>query len=502
MIEILPIKTLRDEDANIFGKLNVLLGKLSRLDIPVADGIVVTPPTLHLKTTLEHFDFGHREIFEQSLTLVKKEIEKTVVPEILEKESKGHINFLVNSEKIKGVKKLWLVLLNSWIDQIKQKLWKDGFYPGIAESLDPYVVIFAKNARSFGQAFYELELDETIIDIKSGQFLPLESKKLDDLVQLANKRLLIPHKYEWVSDRGLKITKVLPYTPSTVIASDSEAISSMNGIASLPPAPRNDVKSAIKVFLDLSKGLTVENADGVFISSEKIFDLNKPQSSFEELIFKLVEAGTTFSGSPVLMKLADMSEGMGKVRGTLRLLHQKSLLDPLCEAILFARNKKDLLNIHIVIPFVRGVNELQQIKRELAVKKLMRKNSLQQWLEIAVPENIINLEEYLINGVDGVVLNMDELSAHFAGYDHTQSELAFYKHEVTGLLKFLEDGIKLLHKSKIPFIAQGDLSLNPDILEYLVERGVYGIVAERYEAPSAHDLLHQAEKRMILRRVF
>ena len=244
-----------------------------------------------------------------------------------------------------------------------------------------------------------------------------------------------------------------------------------------------------------------ENIEGVFISSEKIFDLNKPQTSFEELIFKIVEAGTTFSGSPILVKLADMNEGMGKVRGTLRLLHQKSLFDPLCEALLFARNKKDLINIHVVIPFVRGVNELQQIKRELAAKKLIRKNSFAQWLEIAVPENIINLEEYLITGVDGVILNLDELSAHFNGYDHNAPDVSFYKHEVRGLLKFLEDGAKLMHKSKIPFIAQGSLSLNPTVLEFLVEKGVYGIVAERYEAPAAHDLLHQAEKRMILGRI-
>ncbi|EKD90064.1 MAG: hypothetical protein ACD_32C00049G0001, partial [uncultured bacterium] len=36
----------------------------------------------------------------------------------------------------------------------------------------------------------------------------------------------------------------------------------------------------------------------------------------------------TFPNSPVFLKLADKSEGMGRVRGSLRLLHQKSLFDP------------------------------------------------------------------------------------------------------------------------------------------------------------------------------
>src|SRR3989338_11009015 len=108
MLEILPIKLLSNNDALIFGKLNVALGKLARAGLPVAAGVAVTPPELHLKTILEHFDFGHKEIFEQSLTLVKKEINSTPPPEVLTREIGKHKQFLVNGKIIKSVKKLWL----------------------------------------------------------------------------------------------------------------------------------------------------------------------------------------------------------------------------------------------------------------------------------------------------------------------------------------------------------------------------------------------------------
>lgn len=497
MIEILPIKLLRDEDTLIFGSLNVSLAKLERDGLSVASGVVVTPPNLHLKTVLEHFDFGSKEIFQQSLTLVKKELASTPIPQKLQEELKSHKEYFLNGKSQTDIKGVWMMLLEIWVEEIKHRLWKDGINHGITENLEPQVIVFPKKVKAFGLIFGEGE--EITIEVKKGDLEPKDRKKLGEIAKAANKKLFIPHSYEWILDGDIKLTKVLQYVPGDPVEGAKRLRESTDVTTPLQHDSR--LRTTVKVFFDLSTGFVVEpNADGIYIASEKIFDLNVPRDSFEELVFKIVEAATTFPQSPILVKLADMSEGMGSVRGTLRLIHQQSLLNPLIEALDFVRHKKMLTNVHIVIPFVRSPKELAQIKRDLSIKKLMRKSSLQQWIEIAVPENVINLEEYLINGVDGVVLNLDELIAHLNGFDHTQEELLFYKNEVNGLIKFLEDGLKLLHKSKVKFIATGSLSLYPQVLDFLVEKGVYGIVVEKYEAHSAHDLLHQSEKRLIRRR--
>lgn len=497
MIEILPIRVLTDQDAIIFGPGNVSLGKLSRLGFPVASGIVITPPNLKLKATLEHFDFGSKEVFQQSLTLVKKEINKIPVPEVLGWETGKHKLFLLDGKKVKGVKDLWSTLLETWLGQIKERLWSSGFSGGITDSLDPQVVVFIKTLESLANSFEDKFQDDVVVNVSSGKMHPMDLKKIVELTEVANKKLFLPHEYEWIVDRGVKLVGIKPYTSSPALMKEMVA----NPIALDSRGTPYKAKSAVKVFFDLSNGLTIEkDVDGVYIASEKIFDLNRPHESFDNLVFRLVESATTFSNSPIFLKLADKSEGMGKVRGALRLLHQKSLFDPLLQALDFARHKKGLTNIHIVIPFVRGVNELLQIKRELATKKLMRKASLQYFMEAAIPENIINLEDYLLNGIDGVVLNLDELLAHLNGFDPLESEISFYKNEVEGLIKFLEDGIKLLHKSKIPFMAYGTLSLYSKVLEFLVEKGVWGVVVDRYEAHSAHDLLNQVERKIVLRK--
>ncbi len=497
MIEVLPIRLLQDADAPIFGSLNVSLAKLSRSGLPVAPAVVVTPPNLHLKTVMEHFDFGHREIFEQSLTLVKKEIEQIKVPETLTKEVGKHDKFLLNGQLIKGIKKLWQALLFAWIEQIKERLLRDGFYQGITEQLTPAVVTLVNHPKAEGSAYFDGSLAEGIVVVRSGQLQPVTLKKIDEWTELANKRLFIPHRYEWVWDGGVKLTKILPYTP-VYPTSYFKA-----GVESKTEGKLEKTRSVVKVYQDLSSGFPIENeVDGVFIASEKLFNLNKPNDSFEQLVLKLVESAAAFPQSPVLLKLADISEGMGKLRGALRLIHQKSLFDPLVEALLFARNKHNggHKNIHVVIPFLRSTFELAQIKRDLAVKKLMRKNSLQLWMEVATPENIINLGDYLLMGVDGVVLNLDELLSHLLGFDHTIEEMSPYKREVKSLLSFLEDSLKILHQSNTPFIAYGSIVLYPEVLSFLVEKGVYGVVVERYEAHSIEDLLHQTERRMILRK--
>lgn len=498
MVEVLPIKLLTDEDSPIFGLLNVSLGKLSRNNLPVGAGIAVSPPKLKIKTTLEHYQFANKEVFEQTLVLIKKEINSIPIPASLISEVGKHQHFFFNNQSIKSVKNLWLALLDFWLNQIKTNLWHNGFYTGITDNLSPVVATFTKKLSAYGRAFYDGLQDDVIINTSWGNLDPKQLKQVADLVNLANKKLFIPHEYEWILEDCIKLVQILPHTPINTLVSNSVKTS----IVLEPQTGKvKQFKSAMKVLLDLSEGLTIEkDVDGIYISSEKIFNLEKPKESFENMVFKLVESSLSFPNQPVLFKLADLSEGMGKIRGSLRLLHQQSLFNPLIEALNFARHKKGLTNIHIVIPFIRTIGELVQVKRELAAKKLIRKNSLKIWMEIAVPENIINLEDYLQAEVDGVVLNINELISHLNGFDHLQEDLLFYRNEVSGLLKFLETGIKIMHKAKIPIIAYGSLCLYPQVMEYLIEKGILGIVVERYEAHSAHELLYQMEKRVILKR--
>ncbi|MBI2019922.1 hypothetical protein HYS94_00680 [Candidatus Daviesbacteria bacterium] len=197
-------------------------------------------------------------------------------------------------------------------------------------------MIFVKKIEAWGNAYFDPIQDEVVVHIKQDKLHPNDLEKLQEMVRLANKKLFIPHQYDWILDKGLKIVGIKPFTPPFTSHLSDLVIPGMSTYPiQITPLHGNGMgkeakRSVVKVFLDLSDGLIIEReADGVYIAAEKIFDLNKPRDSFEDLVFRVVEAAVTFPNSQILFKLADMSEGMGKVRGTLRLLHQKSLLEPL-----------------------------------------------------------------------------------------------------------------------------------------------------------------------------
>src|SRR5579884_3143113 len=121
-MDVLPLKEIREEDAPLVGQNLVYLARLLHLGLPVANGIVVTPPEITLNTVLKKYDLKDREVFEQSLTLIRREILETPIPEELQEAFK---------QKKVNVKNLWVELLDSWIQEIRGRVWREGFSPDL-----------------------------------------------------------------------------------------------------------------------------------------------------------------------------------------------------------------------------------------------------------------------------------------------------------------------------------------------------------------------------------
>lgn len=480
-MEILPIHLISEEDQAIFGANLYNLAKLKRLNFPVADGIAAAAPTLHFKTLLEHFDFGDKEIFEQSLDLIKKEIVKIPIDEDLKKALAGRKSFYLNGAIFKNKNELWLKLLEIWLNQIRSKIWREGFVKNLTGELDAQAILFLDHKYLPLTAHFDPHLKDSVIE-GAIKLTPKQLLQIDQTVAAANKRLFLPQIYHFVAGEKIQLVAVTAYTQPLSKNLD-------NIIA--PEQPKSKIRSAVKVFATFNKVALVDGIDGIIFPTSY-------NEEFDDLVLRLIDVSQTFKMLPVIVKLPDEKEA--EVRGSLRLIHSQALLDLIAAVFLFVRNKKNHLNLSLAIPYVRSSQEFLQIKRELAVRNLTRKGSLKLYLEVAVPENIINIENYLSAGFDGIILNLDELSQGLGGYKAAEGQ--FYKGELNTMIKFLKELPKKLHQVKIPMIAQGQVSFHPDVLDFLVENGIFGVVANNLiEAESLPEHLNWAEKRMIIKRI-
>lgn len=483
-MDILPIAAVREEDTPLVGQDLVALSKLLHNGFPIPDGLVVTPPSFKFKTVIEHFQFKEREVFEQSLHLVRQEISKIPPPQ----------EFISALAKRKiDIQKVWSSLLTSWFDEVRSKIWREGFSPNLTSDLRAKPVFFLKKTTVFGEAYFDYRNNLAHIVVSRGT-LPLEvEQELDSLTKRADKKLYLQHTYKWVVESSAKEKRKKLYLVGVGQFTQyyrGEETHKYSQAAKI----QKEKNHVLKIFLNAKKGDKITSADGIILKSDSSDD-------FDTKLIQLINVSTTIFPSPVILRLPDMQDSFGGVRGTLRLVHNKAMLKSEADSVVFARHKKGLINISVAVPFVRSVFEFMQIKRELAALQIARKASLKLWVEFCVPENILNIEDYCSAGFDGVILNLDELAAWIGGFDHNLPESIFYKKGVSALSKFLEGSLKILHKSRLPVIATGSLVLHDDVLACLLKEGLWGISVSPVEQAGISEYVSFMEKRMIRSRM-
>jgi len=486
---ILPIRLISEVDKQIFGLNLYNLSQLQRSGLPVPNGVVIGDVEIILQTVLKHLKTVDKEIFEQKLSIIKGDLSKICIPVELEEVLEKQKEYFLNGKFYKKAKDVWIALLNLWLEEIRSRLWRGGFEVGISSNLFAWPIFFLEKEVEEFESYFDPGFFEVIIKQRNGKKVNLEPKKLqriDRIVLEVNQKLFLPQVCSVLTCKDqIFLTGVTPFTQTLPVSQEADII--------LPKKEEKRlIKSAVKVFFNLSSGFAISsNMDGILIEGEKIND-------FETMVFKLSEAALTIPENPVIFRLPTKYEE--EISGSLRLINHKGLLDEYTKAFLFVRHKKDLSNLELAIPLTRSVEEFLQIKRDLASLGIHRKGSLKIWLEVCVPENIINLEKYLEVGLDGIILNLDSLQQYLGG--HSQPEREYYKKEIEALLKFITTSFKLLHKEKIPILAQGELVLNSDVLDFLLEQGVWGIVANNHlEGESLPEHLNWSERRMVVKKL-
>ena len=94
------------------------------------------------------------------------------------------------------------------------------------------------------------------------------------------------------------------------------------------------------------------------------------------------------------------------------------------EAIKKVRNKYNLKNLWLMIPFCRSPQELMKVKQLITDAGLLRSPSFKLFMMAEIPTNVILLDKFIDVGIDGISIGSNDLTMLTLGLDRDNEEVA------------------------------------------------------------------------------
>lgn len=297
------------------------------------------------------------------------------------------------------------------------------------------------------------------------------------------------------------------------------------------------VKTATKVYVNLGEPdhapkISEMGIDGIGLLRAEfmIAQIGKhPKKFIEEgkgKIFtrKLVEGMEVFAKSfgerPVIYRATDFktneyrslkggekyeseeSNPMIGYRGVSRYLLDSDVFRLEIDAIKIIRDEKGYKNLHLMLPFVRTVDELKQVKALLKQFGLSRKGNFELYVMVEIPSAVLMLEEFIKEGIDGVSIGSNDLTMLTLGLDRDNEKVAhIYDERNPAVLWMLEKTISTCKKHGIKCSICGQAPTTyPDLARDLVKWGINSISVSADTAYLTRKIVSEAERELAAKK--
>jgi len=189
-------------------------------------------------------------------------------------------------------------------------------------------------------------------------------------------------------------------------------------------------------------------------------------------------------------------------RGAARYIADPEVFSMELEAIKKVRNKMNLRNLHLMIPFVRNPKELQGVKDIVNKNGLVRSSTFKLYLMVEIPSNVIQLDAFIDIGIDGISIGSNDLTMLLLGTDRDNSEVAHDFNEMDPtVLWALEKAVKTAVGRKIAASICGQAPSDyPELVEKLVSWGITSISVNPDAIYRVRQTIFEAEKHIVGKR--
>ena len=188
-------------------------------------------------------------------------------------------------------------------------------------------------------------------------------------------------------------------------------------------------------------------------------------------------------------------------RGAFRYIKNPDVFNLELEAIKIVRQKKDLNNLHLMIPYVSTVSELVEVKKLVAASGLYRSGTFKLWMMVEIPANVILLDDFLDVGIDGVSIGSNDLTMLTLGLDRDNQEVASqFDERNPAVLWALERTVKTCLKHGVTSSICGQAASEyPELVEKLVNWGITSVSVNPDAIERTREVVYYCESKLISR---
>lgn len=248
---------------------------------------------------------------------------------------------------------------------------------------------------------------------------------------------------------------------------------------------------------------------------------NRGQEFIDKLAEGIKAIASPFSPRPVIYRFTDFKTNEYKnlkggaefepqennpmigYRGAFRYIKEPDVFALELAAIKKVRDQFDLKNVHVMIPFIRTVDEFVQIKAMIEKSGLKQGPDFKLWIMVEVPSAVILLEEFCQLGIDGVSIGSNDLTQLTLGLDRDNNTLAEeFDERNDAVVASLEHicNVARMHNVTVSCCGQAP-SVYPEITEVLVKAHATSVSVSPDVVVSTRKLIASVEQKILLSNI-
>src|SRR2546425_929850 len=187
-------------------------------------------------------------------------------------------------------------------------------------------------------------------------------------------------------------------------------------------------------------------------------------------------------------------------RGAFRYVKEPDVFRLECRAIRKVREEFKLTNVHVMLPFVRTLEDFRNAKKIMEEEGLKRSPDFKLWIMCEVPATVLLIDKFVLEGIDGISFGTNDLTMLILGIDRDDASIQeIYDERNLAVLRAMSHVIRICSEAGGTTSICGQAPSDyPEGVEVLVREGAVSMSVNPDKVIETKQLVAGIEQKLIL----